>query len=305
MSDPKNDCDDTKCGTCPAGDCPVQDRLEGETDEAFRDRQQLARQMSRIRNKILILSGKGGVGKSTVAVNLAMSLSMVGKKVGLLDIDVHGPSVPQMLKVPKAQVYIKGERLIPVQMENLKVMSLGYMLRDAEEAVIWRGPMKMQLIRQFLKDVDWGELDYLIIDCPPGTGDEPLSVVQFITDATGAVIVTTPQEVALADVRRSITFCRHVKLSVLGVIENMSGFVCPKCGEVTDIFSSGGGQRLAEEMKVPFLGRVPLDPMLVLSGDQGKPFTHFYSETETAKAFNQIVQPILIGTLSPSVSQKR
>lgn len=249
--------------------------------------------MSLIRHKIIVLSGKGGVGKSTVAVNLAVSLALAGKKTGLLDVDIHGPSVPKMLQLDAANVQASDGAIQPAETAGLKVMSIGFLLQDRDDAVIWRGPMKMGVIKQFLKDVNWGELDYLVIDSPPGTGDEPLSVCQLIKDADGGVIVTTPQDVATADVRKSIKFCNHLKLPVLGVVENMSGFVCPKCGEVTDIFKSGGGQKMAEDMNVPFLGRVPIDPAIGEACDSGKPFVSNYSKTETAHAFEKIIAPLL------------
>jgi Mrp family chromosome partitioning ATPase len=172
-------------------------------------------------------------------------------------------------------------------------MSIGLLLRSREEAVIWRGPMKMGVIRQFLKDVEWGDLDFLVIDSPPGTGDEPLSVCQLVGEGAGAVVVTTPQEVATADVRRSIGFCRSLNLPVLGVIENMSGFVCPRCGEVTEIFASGGGERLAAETGVPFLGKIPIDPAVSAACDQGRPYVHAFAGSETAQAFARAAAPIL------------
>ena len=246
--------------------------------------------MSRVKHKILILSGKGGVGKSTVAANLAVSLAFEGKKVGLLDIDIHGPSIPTILNITGQKLEAVGETIIPVKIdENLKVMSIGFMLHNEDDALIWRGPMKNQVIKQFLKDVDWGELDFLIIDSPPGTGDEPLSIIQMLEDADGAIIVTTPQRVAISDVRKGINFCHKLKLPVIGVIENMSGFVCPKCGEVTDIFKSGGGEKMAKEMKVPFLGKIPIDPQIVEACDSGKPYMKHFSETQTAKAFKQAI----------------
>jgi ATP-binding protein involved in chromosome partitioning len=290
--------DEHDCDSCDSGSCSAAQRMEGEADEAFQQRQKLARQMKQIKQKIVILSGKGGVGKSTVAVNLALSLARAGQKVGLLDVDLHGPTVPELLKLSGQTVQIAGQRLVPARYENLKVMSVGLMLRSREDAVIWRGPMKIGVIRQFLTDTAWGELDCLVIDCPPGTGDEPLSVVQLIEDLTGAVVVTTPQQVALADVRRSITFCRQLKLPVLGVVENMSGFVCPKCGEKTDIFRSGGGQSLAEEMGVPFLGRIPIDPYMVWAGENKEPFVIAYPDSETAEAFREIVAPFIDGTIT-------
>jgi len=257
------------------------------------DQQQLSERMSKIKYKIMVLSGKGGVGKSTVAANMAVSLSLNGSRVGLLDVDIHGPSIPKLLNLEGQAPGVLDDRIIPVSLsDNLKVMSIGFMLRNKDDAVIWRGPMKMNVIKQFLKDVDWGQLDFLIIDSPPGTGDEPLSVCQLIENPDGAVIVTTPQDIAVADVRKSINFCRQLKLRVLGVVENMSGFVCPKCGEATDIFKSGGGQRMAQEMEVPFLGRIPIDPQITQACDDGTPYIYHYSKTETAKAFEKAIQPI-------------
>jgi Mrp family chromosome partitioning ATPase/predicted Fe-Mo cluster-binding NifX family protein len=253
----------------------------------------LADRMGLIRHKVIVMSGKGGVGKSTVAANLAVSLALAGKRVGLLDVDIHGPSIPKMLRLDGSTVQTKDGVLQPVEIAGVKVMSIGFLLRDRDDAVIWRGPMKMSLITQFLTDVAWGELDYLVIDSPPGTGDEPLSVCQLITDPAGAVVVTTPQDVATADVRKSINFCKQLDLPVLGVVENMSGFVCPKCGEVTDIFKSGGGEWMAADMAVPFLGRIPIDPFVGKACDDGKPFVYHYNKTETAKAFERVIAPIL------------
>jgi Mrp family chromosome partitioning ATPase len=225
---------------------------------------------------------------------MAMSLAMAGKRVGLLDVDVHGPSIPKLLGLEDYRPAMSDECITPIVFDNkLKVMSLGFFLQRRDDAVIWRGPLKMSLIKQFLRDVEWGVLDYLVIDSPPGTGDEPLSVAQLVGDASGAVIVTTPQELAIADVRRSVTFCRQVGLRVLGVIENMSGFVCPKCGSRFDIFKSGGGEKMAQEMGVPFLGRIPLDPGVVATSDSGEPFCRKFAETETAAAFAEAVKPIL------------
>lgn len=266
----------------------------GSHTDAFTDQRALEQRLARISRKILVMSGKGGVGKSTVAVNMAVSLSLSGKRVGLLDVDIHGPSIPKMLKLDDASVHVKDGSIQPVMKAGLKVMSVGLLLQDRDDAVIWRGPMKMTVIQQFLKDVDWGDLDYLIIDSPPGTGDEPLSVCQLAAPVDGAVIVTTPQDVATADVRKSINFCRQLKLPVLGVVENMSGFTCPKCGEVVDIFKSGGGEHMAADMGVPFLGRVPIDRAVGEACDAGKPFIYHYSKTETAKAFERVIAPILL-----------
>jgi ATP-binding protein involved in chromosome partitioning len=251
---------------------------------------QIRQRMAPIKHKILVLSGKGGVGKSTVAVNLALSLSLAGRRTGLLDIDIHGPSVPQILNLEGRMVEARGDALLPIEVgANLKVMSIGFLLSSAADAVIWRGPMKHQMIKQFLKDVEWGKLDFLVVDSPPGTGDEPLAVIQLMENADGAVVVTTPQEVALSDVRKSITFCRSLNLPVLGVLENMSGFVCPKCGQRTDIFKAGGGENMATEMNVPFLGRIPIDPQIVEACDAGQPYVDMYRQSQAARAFQEAV----------------
>ncbi len=258
------------------------------------EQEQIRQRVRQIKHTILVLSGKGGVGKSTVAVNLAVSLARLGKTVGLLDIDIHGPSIPRVLNMEGAPLREDGEFILPVEVsENLKVMSIGFLLHDRDEAVIWRGPRKYNLIKQFLKDVNWGNLDFLIIDSPPGTGDEPLSIVQLLENADGAVIVTTPQEMALSDVRKGVNFCRELHLPIVGVVENMSGFVCPKCGEITEIFKAGGGEEMAKKMNVPFLGRIPLDPKIVDACDSGQPYMQNYPESETAKAFDKAMSPLL------------
>ena len=258
------------------------------------EKDQIRQKLKRIKHQILVLSGKGGVGKSTVAVNLAVSLALSGKSVGLLDIDIHGPSVPKILNLEEKAIQAIGDTILPVQMiENLKVMSIGFLLRGKDDAVIWRGPMKYQMIKQFLKDVDWGILDFLVVDSPPGTGDEPLSIVQLLENPDGAVVVTTPQEIALSDVRKCITFCRNLNLPVIGVLENMSGFICPECGRRTDVFKSGGGEIMANEMHVPFLGRIPMDPQIVQSCDSGKPFVYHYNQSQAAKAFEKTLNHIL------------
>jgi len=263
-------------------------------DQENADKEAMRKRMNEIKNKILVLSGKGGVGKSTVAVNLAVSLSHAGKKVGLLDIDVHGPSIPKMLRLEDKPVTGEGDTITPVEFSpQLKVMSLGLMMQGKDEAVIWRGPRKHGLIKQFLTNVAWGKLDYLGVDSPPGTGDEPLSIAQFMANEAKALIVTTPQEVALADVRKSIAFCRKLSLPVLGVVENMSGFVCPHCGEETLIFKSGGGEEMALGMEVPFLGRIPVDPGVVDACDAGQPYVHRNAQSGTAKAFERVIQEVL------------
>jgi len=227
---------------------------------------------------------------------------MSGKRVGLLDVDIHGPSIPTMLGLEREAIRRGEEGLLPVDLGGIKVMSLGFLLRSQDDAVIWRGPLKMGVIKQFLKDVEWGDLDYLIIDSPPGTGDEPLSICQLIEQLDGAVVVTTPQKVAAVDVRKSITFCRQLQVPVLGVVENMSGFACPKCGEVTYILCSGGGRRIAEDMGVPFLGSIPIDPKIAEACDSGRAFVHRDATTAMAEVMRSIINPIaaLDGTHVPA-----
>ncbi|MBM3335097.1 Mrp/NBP35 family ATP-binding protein [Candidatus Sumerlaeota bacterium] len=282
------------CESCPSTTCPLKCAKPGESRDDLLERQAVGRRMCRVRHKILVLSGKGGVGKSTVAVNLAVALAAANRRVGLLDIDIHGPSIPRLLGLESQPVESTGTALLPVAYgENLKVMSIGLLLQSHQDAVIWRGPLKFAAIRQFLKDVEWGELDYLIVDSPPGTGDEPLSIAQLIPEADGAIVVTTPQEIAVADVRRCITFCRTINLRVLGVIENMSGMVCPHCGKTIEVFKSGGGKRLAREMGAPFLGSIPLDPQIVDCSDRGRPYIQKFAESEVGRAFSRAIAPIL------------
>lgn len=290
MSEKEKSCNTGGDNACPSGGQPAQPQQPN----PLLDRMAIAKRMDLVRHKILVVSGKGGVGKSTVAVNLAASLARAGKRVGLLDVDIHGPSVPRLLGLEGRPLTDDGESLLPVYYDNnLKVMSIAFLIERPEDAVVWRGPMKFSVIRQFLRDVNWGELDFLIIDSPPGTGDEPLAVTQLLQNPDGAVMVTTPQTLAVADVRRCITFCQRLNLPILGVVENMSGLVCPDCGNVIDVFKSGGGKAMAEEMGVPFLGAVPIDPQVAQASDAGTPFTQFFADTPTAKAFEQVIAPIL------------
>jgi len=279
-------CDSATAAACGSGAAP--DALAAYTEE-----QKLQDRLAKIRHKVLVMSGKGGVGKSTVAVNLAASLLRAGKTVGLMDADMHGPSVPKMLGSSETGLHISDGTIFPTEIDGIKVMSVAFLLDNADDPLIWRGPLKMSVIKQFLADVDWGELDYLVIDLPPGTGDEPLSVCQLIGKADGAVVVTTPQDVALAAVRKSITFCNKIALPVLGVVENMSGFVCPHCNHETEVFKRGGGETMAADMGVPFLGRIPIEPMIGLTSDAGTPFVLSNRHTASAKAFAEITAPIL------------
>ncbi len=283
---------DSTCNTCSDNDCSASKRKPEENEKEFQERQKLQSRLCRIRHKVVVLSGKGGVGKSTVAVNLATALMLSGKRVGLLDVDTHGPSIPTMLGLEKETLQTGDDGMIPVELGDMKVISLGFLLKSQDEAVIWRGPMKMGVIRQFLQDVEWGDLDYLIVDSPPGTGDEPLSICQLLEPLDGAVVVTTPQKVAAVDVRKSITFCKSLHVPVLGVVENMSGFVCPKCGEITAILPGGGGKRITEDMQVPFLASIPMDPKIAESCDNGRAFIHHFASTPTAQIMRDIIKPI-------------
>lgn len=252
--------------------------------------------LARVRRKILVMSGKGGVGKSTVASYLALVLSEKGKKVGLLDVDLHGPSVGRLMNVQGGLDMAEEGVVRPYGFsDNLGIVSLDMLLGDRDTAVIWRGPLKISAIRQFISDIDWGDLDLLIVDSPPGTGDEPLTVAQTILDAE-ALIITTPQEISLADVRKSINFCRQVKMHIIGVIENMSGFTCPHCGKKISIFGSGGGKKMADQMGIPFLGEIPLDSQMVEMGDKGRLDTLLeMTDTEMNKAYEMIVGRIING----------
>lgn len=257
------------------------------------DEMKVLKTLAKIKNRLLIFSGKGGVGKSTVAANLALAFARKGMKVGLLDVDIHGPNLPKMLGVEDKRLDVSPEGIKAVEVnDNLKLVSMSFFLQDPNLPVIWRGPMKMKAIQQFLGDVDWGELDWLIIDSPPGTGDEPLSVAQLIP-ATAAIVVTTPQEVSLLDSRKAVAFAWRLDLKVLGIIENMSGMICPHCGKKIDLFKEGGGKMAAIELGVPFLGKIPLDPQIVTLGDEGKPFIVDQPSSEASQALMKIVEKIM------------
>lgn len=254
--------------------------------------------LKKIKNRLLVFSGKGGVGKSTVAANLALALSIRDLKVGLLDVDIHGPNLAKILGVEDKRLDVSPQGIKPVEANgNLKLVSMAFLLEDPNLPVIWRGPMKMKAIQQFIGDVEWGELDWLIIDSPPGTGDEPLSVAQLIP-ATGAVIVTTPQEISLLDSRKAITFARRLNLKIIGIVENMSGLICPHCGQKINLFKEGGGKAAALELGVPFLGRIPIDPEIVALGDEGQPFVSSRPDSKASQAFQRIVDRILQFTSS-------
>lgn len=263
--------------------------------EELARRARISKNLGRIRHKVVVMSGKGGVGKSTVSVNLAASLAARGFQVGVLDMDITGPDVPLMFGLEGRRLE-EGQGLIrPLRAErDVRVMSISFLLPTEGTAVVWRGPMKMHALTQFLGDVDWGDLDFLVIDLPPGTSDEPLSVAQSIRDLDGVLIVTTPQAVATLDVKKAVGFARTLKLRVLGVIENMSGFVCPHCGKESSVFGqAGAGAQLAADAKAPFLGAIPLDPQLVERGDVGKPFVWDLPDSVAAKQFEEAVERLL------------
>ncbi|MFZ5427847.1 MAG: P-loop NTPase [Thermodesulfobacteriota bacterium] len=247
--------------------------------------------LARIKSKIVVLSGKGGVGKSTVAANLAAGLALEGLKTGLMDVDVHGPSIPRITGLAGTKPRMAGDAILPVEWNwNLKVVSMGFFLADPDEPVIWRGPVKGGVIKQFLTQVAWGDLDCLVVDCPPGTGDEPLCVMQMLGRDAAALVVTSPQEVAIDDVRRSIAFCRELGNPVLGIVENLSGFVCTQCGAVHDIFKSGGGERLAGAAGAPFLGSIPIDGEVGRAADNGEAYLAVKGISPAAQAFKRVVQ---------------
>ncbi len=280
----------TDCKTCGDTECGAP-KIEGsENSKEAQEQQALNARMCKIKHKIIVMSGKGGVGKSTVAVNLASALAEGGSKVGLMDVDIHGPSVPGLLGLTGMAPKVENNTIVPIGFgSGLHVISIGFMLQNQDDAIIWRGPMKISVIKQFLKDVQWGELDYLIVDSPPGTGDEPLSVCQMIPNIDGAVIVTTPQKIAISDVRKSVTFCNKLSLPVLGVIENMSGIICPDCGKDIKLFKSGGAEEMAGQMEIPFLGRLPMEPAIMEASDEGIPFILNNTDSPAKDEFRKII----------------
>jgi len=253
---------------------------------------EVKRSLEKIKYKLIVMSGKGGVGKTSTSVNLAIALANLGFQVGLMDVDLHGPDIPRMLGLKGDLGITPEQKLQPLKYsDNLKAVSVEALTPSKDNAIIWRGPIKYSAIQQFISDVDWGNLDFLLIDAPPGTGDEPLTVAQTIKDAQ-AIIVTTPQEVSLADVRKSINFCKTVDMQVFGLVENMSGFSCPHCGHALDIFGTGGGERTAEAMAIPFLGRIPFDPNVVVCGDAGESLHDTHHDSEVARAFFAVARKL-------------
>ena len=261
-----------------------QQQMQAEQDIAVNE------SLGKIKNKILVMSGKGGVGKTSTSVNLSIALADKGYHVGIIDVDLHGPDVPRMLGLEGTPQVNENKKLSPISYsQTLKAISIESFTPNKDDAIIWRGPLKFSAIKQFIGDIDWGNLDFLIIDAPPGTGDEPLTVAQTISDAK-AIIVTTPQEVALADVRKSINFCKTVKMEIFGLIENMSGFSCPHCGDMIELFGTGGGEKTANQMGIRFLGRIPFDPKMVACGDSGVCYQESHSNSAVTKAFTDVAE---------------
>jgi Mrp family chromosome partitioning ATPase len=259
-------------------------QMQAEQDTAVNE------SLGKIKNKILVMSGKGGVGKTSTSVNLSIALADKGYNVGIMDVDLHGPDVPRMLGLEGTPQVNENKKLNPISYsKNLTAISIESFTPNKDDAIIWRGPLKFSAIKQFIGDIDWGNLDFLVIDAPPGTGDEPLTVAQTISDAK-AIIVTTPQEVALADVRKSINFCKTVKMEIFGLIENMSGFLCPHCGEMVELFGAGGGEKTANQMGVRFLGRIPFDPQMVACGDSGVCYQEAHRDSAVTKAFTDVAE---------------
>jgi Mrp family chromosome partitioning ATPase len=286
------------CKSCSsASSCPSASKNEGcedksEAKKGLQD-QIISSTLGKIKYKLFIMSGKGGVGKSSVTVNVAAALARLGYKVGIMDVDIHGPSVPRLLGLAGGGMDTdRGNLLVPKRYDdNLSAVSMESLLRDPDQAVLWRGPMKTSAIRQFVSDVNWGELDFLVIDSPPGTGDEHMTVLKTIPDAL-CVVVTTPQEISLADVRKAVNFLQYAKANILGVVENMSGLICPHCHEEIDLFKKGGGRLLAEKYGLPFLGEVPLDPATVVAADMGKPVVQLETDSPAKKAMIELAKTI-------------
>ena len=280
----KEACDkNSTCETCSQDGTCSQEEKDAHSEALLRET------IGRIKCKFMVMSGKGGVGKSTVAANLAVTLAGNGHQVGLLDADIHGPNIPKMLGLDLKKLDGSPDGIEPVSFSpNLKVVSMAFLLTDPDTPIVWRGPLKHGAFKQFLSEVSWGDLDYLIVDLPPGTGDEPLSIAQLINDVDGSVIVTTPQDVALLDSRKAVTFSRMLKIPVVGIVENMSGFSCPHCGGSIDLFKTGGGEKAASQLRVPFLGRVVFDPDIVQKSDRGIPFVENVPDSKAAKAFREI-----------------
>lgn len=294
-------CDsDGSCSSCEqAASC-------SEEEKRVHEEARLTQRLEKIHHTFMVMSGKGGVGKSTVAVNLAAVLAAEGHRVGILDADIHGPNIPKMWGIDWRPLQGGEEGIRPIEvLPHVKLISMAFLLPNPDSPVVWRGPMKHTAIRQFLGDVEWGDLDFLIVDLPPGTGDEPLSVAHLIKRVDGTIIVTTPQDVALLDARKSVNFSRILKVPVVGIVENMSGLNCPECGHLIPLFKIGGGEKAAKDLGVPFLGRIPIDPEVVQKSDSGTPYVVSYPDSEVTKAFQEIAEKCRAFVKSPQKQEKK
>ncbi len=273
----------------------VEEYMEQKADKKAEE-MAIQENLDRIKYKLVVISGKGGVGKSTVAVNAAFALALNGKKVGILDVDIHGPSIAKMLGIEgrTLKAATADGRPQPIRVvENIYALTIASMMPNPDEPIIWRGPLKIGVIRQFMQDIEWPELDYLIVDCPPGTGDEPLSVIQTLKKVDGTIIVSTPQDVSLLDARKTITFSGKMNVPVIGIVENMAMFLCPHCGEPIDIFKGTGVQKAADDFGVDILGSIPIDANIVKTSDSGRPFVYDFGKTLAAQAMQSIVTKII------------
>lgn len=286
----------SNCSTCPSGSNCQQSTGNGGSGQCagqVAEDKAILKTLAGIHYKIFVMSGKGGVGKSSVTVNIAAALAKKGYRTGIMDVDIHGPSVPNLLGL-KAGIEVDPSTglMLPARYnENLSVISMDSLLRDRDQAVLWRGPKKSAAIRQFIADVKWGELDFLLIDSPPGTGDEHMTVIRSIPDSQ-CVVVTTPQEISLADVRKAINFLQYADAEILGIVENMSGLVCPNCGVEIDLFKKGGGEQLARTYGIKFLGAIPLDPAAVVAADLGTPVVYLEKHGPAEEAFSAIADAV-------------
>jgi ATP-binding protein involved in chromosome partitioning len=267
--------------------------MHGTKEEIALQQGRIDEKMKNVKNKIIVMSGKGGVGKSSTAVNIACGLAKMGLKTAILDTDLHGPNIAKMLGIEGVDLLQSEAGIIPVKgPAGVLAVSISMTGKHPDQPMIWRGPMKAAVIRQLLADVDWGTLDYLIFDSPPGTGDEPLAVCQLLPGMTGAVIVTTPQDVAVLDARKSVLFARELNIPIMGIIENMSGFICPHCGKESELFKKGGGEKAAKELNVNFLGSLPFDPAVVSMSDEGRPVVLEPADSAVKKGFMEIIEKI-------------
>jgi ATP-binding protein involved in chromosome partitioning len=274
--------------------CAICDENETcQKDKEGHSRWLVGKRMERIEHKVLVMSNKGGVGKSTVTTNVAVSLALKGYEVGICDMDIHGPNIPKMVGAEGQKLKVSSTGgIIPFQAYNLKIASMSFLLQNSDDPIIWRDAYKYEFINQLLGGVEWQDLNFLLVDLPPGTGNESVTTIDLIGNVSGAVIVTTPQEVALLDSRKSVSFAKDSEIPIIGIVENMSGLDCPHCGKHIEVFRKGGGEAAAIDMGVPFLGRIPLDPDVVTQCDAGEPFAMFYSDTPTADAYHQIANKV-------------